>query len=189
LSVVWILFSHSCFGKTKVAQLVLDVFAEQVFVHGFLHSDPHAANAFVRPVKVGAARRPQLVLLDHGLYRTLKSEFQNNYANLWRALVLRNSSDVERYARALGAGENYKAFAFILTWRPFSSTRVGMSGGMTVEDMNEIIKEWEETDPNISRLLKGLDRGTLSAISSIFVFNCNVRSFACVAHADYSQRD
>jgi aarF domain-containing kinase len=156
---------------------VLDVFAEQVFVHGFLHSDPHGANAFIRPVKVGAELKPQLVLLDHGLYRTLKPEFQDNYANLWRALVLRNSKDVEKYARALGAGEHYKVLSLLLTWRPFNFSKVGMSGGMTQADLSKIFREFHEATPNISRMLEGVDRGTLFCTKFSFLFRYNFFSF------------
>lgn len=92
---------------------------EKVFVHGFLHSDPHAANAFVRPVQIGGRSLPQLVLLDHGLYRELSPAFRENYGRLWRALVLRNTADIEFYARALGAGDYYKIFSFILVMEFF----------------------------------------------------------------------
>ena len=93
------------FHEDQVAKLVLENFADQIFVHGFLHSDPHSANAFVRPVKINGKVEPQLVLLDHGLYRTLDENFRHNYSHLWRALVLRDSSGIEQYARELGAGD------------------------------------------------------------------------------------
>lgn len=149
------------FHEDEVARLIQDCFADQVFVHGFLHSDPHSANAFVRPTTIRGRSRPQLVLLDHGLYRTLDTKFRDNYSHLWRALVLRNSNDIEKYARALGAGDYYKVFAFILTWRPLSSKSVGLSGGVTQDDIEGVKKEWEEVDPNISKLLENLDRELL----------------------------
>ena len=159
------------FREQDVAELLLENFADQVFVHGFLHSDPHSANAFVRPVQIGSRSLPQLVLLDHGLYRELNPEFRNNYARLWRALVMRDNADIEKYARALGAGDYYKVFSFILTWRPFSSTKVGLSGGVTTADMEGVKKEWEESDPNISKLLESLDRGTFFFFFLFLILN------------------
>jgi aarF domain-containing kinase len=148
------------FHEHDVAQLLLECFADQVFLHGFLHADPHSANAFVRPVQVGRRTLPQLVLLDHGLYRELDVRFRDNYAHLWRALVLRKQDEIERYARALGAGDYYKIFSFILTFRPFAATGV-LSGKVTATDIEGARREWEEMDPNISALLKGLDRELL----------------------------
>ena len=49
-----------------------------------VHCDPHAANMLVRTDKRG---RPQLVLLDHGLYKQLSEDLRLNYAGLWQALI------------------------------------------------------------------------------------------------------
>jgi aarF domain-containing kinase len=133
---------------------------------GFLHSDPHSANAFVRPVIVNGVKRPQLVLLDHGLYRDLTPEFRDNYARLWRALVVRDSEQIEKYAKALGAGDYYKIFAFILTFRPMSNRNVGLGKKLTADDWEQVKREWEEIDPNISKLLEQLDRQLLMVLRS-----------------------
>ena len=47
----------------QVAELLVDVYAEQIFRRGILHADPHPGNLLVRP----GASGPVLVLLDHGL--------------------------------------------------------------------------------------------------------------------------
>ena len=47
----------------RVAELLVDVYAEQIFRRGILHADPHPGNLLVRPGPNG----PVLVLLDHGL--------------------------------------------------------------------------------------------------------------------------
>ena len=47
----------------KVAELLADIYAEQLFRHGIFHADPHPGNLFVQPGPEG----PVLVLLDHGL--------------------------------------------------------------------------------------------------------------------------
>ena len=63
-----------------IAQLVSQTFNEMIFMHGYVHCDPHAANLFVRVHK----GRPQLILLDHGLYRTISDQFRHDYACLWQ---------------------------------------------------------------------------------------------------------
>ena len=49
-----------------VATLIATAFSEMIFIHGFVHADPHPGNLLVRRGRDGKA---QLVLLDHGLYR------------------------------------------------------------------------------------------------------------------------
>ena len=37
----------------QVAKALMDVFAEMIFVHGFVHGDPHPGNVLVSPVDHG----------------------------------------------------------------------------------------------------------------------------------------
>jgi ubiquinone biosynthesis protein len=51
--------------RREVAELLMDVYADQMFGRGVLHADPHPGNLLVQP-------GPRLVLLDHGLTLTLE---------------------------------------------------------------------------------------------------------------------
>ena len=42
------------------------MYADMIFKFGYVHCDPHPGNVLVR--KDRATGRPQIVLLDHGLY-------------------------------------------------------------------------------------------------------------------------
>ena len=53
----------------------------------------------------GTGARPQLVLLDHGLYRTLDDEMRLSYARFWAAIVKGDRRGMEDCAAALGARE------------------------------------------------------------------------------------
>ena len=99
-----------------VATVYSDLFSKQVFKHGFVHADPHAGNVLVRvhPQRPG---KPQIVLLDHGLYRPLDDAFRVSYARLWRALIFGDEAGIKRESEAMGAGDMYKLFAAILTTR------------------------------------------------------------------------
>ncbi|XP_020525061.1 putative ABC1 protein At2g40090 isoform X3 [Amborella trichopoda] len=112
---------------TEVAKLVSQVFAEMIFKHGFVHCDPHAANMLVRPAPSGkrnilaGKKKPQLVLLDHGLYKTLDFPTRSNYAALWKALIFADVKGIKENSVKLGAGEDlYTLFAGILTMRPWN---------------------------------------------------------------------
>ncbi len=68
------------------------------------------------PTKKG---QPQLVLLDHGLYRQLDDGFRRDYCRLWQALVLGDRDGIEKFCRRLGAGSAYALLAGMLTLKPW----------------------------------------------------------------------
>ncbi|KAF3433445.1 hypothetical protein FNV43_RR24547 [Rhamnella rubrinervis] len=109
-----------------VAKLVSQAFAEMMFRHGFVHCDPHEANLLVRPLPssrktILGKRKPQLILLDHGLYKDLDFQTRTNYAALWKALVFADAKAIKENSVKLGAGEDlYALFAGILTMRPWN---------------------------------------------------------------------
>ncbi|KAG0481772.1 hypothetical protein HPP92_012240 [Vanilla planifolia] len=111
---------------SDVSRLVSQAFAEMIFRHGFVHCDPHAANMMVRPLPSGrwnifGRRKPQLILLDHGLYKNLDFTTRINYASLWKALIFADIAGIKENSVKLGAGEDlYALFAGVLTMRPWS---------------------------------------------------------------------
>jgi aarF domain-containing kinase len=54
------------FNKKTVMHDLIRAFAEQIFVSGFIHCDPHPGNIFVRPNPANK-KKHQLVILDFGL--------------------------------------------------------------------------------------------------------------------------
>ncbi|XP_028557114.1 putative ABC1 protein At2g40090 isoform X5 [Dendrobium catenatum] len=111
-----------CIYVPKVSQ----AFAEMIFRHGFVHCDPHAANMMVRPLPSGrknlfGQKKPQLILLDHGLYKNLDFATRVNYASLWKALIFADVNGIKENSVKLGAGEDlYALFAGVLTMRPWN---------------------------------------------------------------------
>jgi aarF domain-containing kinase len=77
------------------------VFHSQVFLSGFVHSDPHPANVLVRkhPKKQG---KPQLVLVDHGLYKEIDNDFRILYAHLYKSLLLADVPAIKATCEKLG---------------------------------------------------------------------------------------
>ena len=100
----------------ELAKLISETFSEMIFTHGHVHCDPHAANMLVRK---GGDGRMQLVLLDHGLYRTLSDEFRMEYAGLWRALIFADEAGIRTHSEGMNAGEAVPVFAALITQRPW----------------------------------------------------------------------
>ncbi len=63
-----------------VAQLVTDIYCEQLFLHGMFHADPHPGNLLVQP-------GPTLVMLDFGLCRQYDDTFRLRYAKMTNAML------------------------------------------------------------------------------------------------------
>ncbi|CUM63719.1 uncharacterized protein PRCAT00001303001 [Priceomyces carsonii] len=76
----------------------LKVFGRQIFVYGFIHSDPHPGNVIAR-FNNG---KQDLVILDHGLYVTLSDSFRTQYCKLWAYLSTFDREGIELIARAWG---------------------------------------------------------------------------------------
>ncbi|GMI46993.1 hypothetical protein TrCOL_g11122 [Triparma columacea] len=103
--------------REDVSSLISSIFGFQVFTSGFVHCDPHPANLLVRPnPNTGAV---QVVLLDHGLYKTLGGEFMRDYANLWTSIVMADIDMMKSTCEKFGVTEMYPLLAAIITSRPF----------------------------------------------------------------------
>ena len=77
-----------------VAELLNDVYADQIYNHHYLHADPHPGNLLVQPGENG----PRLVLLDHGLTLPLEPELVGPLERVVRALP---KGDLEAATEAL----------------------------------------------------------------------------------------
>ncbi|PIA59399.1 hypothetical protein AQUCO_00400344v1 [Aquilegia coerulea] len=155
----------------EVAKLVSEAFAEMTFKHGFIHCDPHAANMMVRPLpaskwSIFGKREPQLVLLDHGLYKELDDETRINYAALWKALVFADAKAIRENSMKLGAGDDlYALFAGILTMRPWNRVIDQAADHLVIQGNNSDRAELQmyasQYFPQISELLRRLPREIL----------------------------
>ncbi|OSX61911.1 hypothetical protein POSPLADRAFT_1070397 [Postia placenta MAD-698-R-SB12] len=90
-------------GVKTIMQTMVELFSAQIFEWGWVHCDPHPGNIIIRP-HPAHPRRPQLVLLDHGLYVRLTREFQREYATLWKGLMTLDHDVVKGVAAQWGIG-------------------------------------------------------------------------------------
>ncbi|CAJ2647212.1 unnamed protein product [Trifolium pratense] len=96
----------------KVAKSLIELFAEMLFVHGYIHGDPHPDNVLVSPEGHNGF---SLVLLDHAVYRELDEEFRKDFCQLWEALILKDSKKTMWLGEQFGAGKYSRYLPIIFT--------------------------------------------------------------------------
>lgn len=125
----------------QVSNTLSNAFNKMIFVDGYVHCDPHPGNIFIVPHHVQrtwlsyfwpfTSSNFNLVILDHGLYRTLSPRMKYNYASLWDALIRFNEVEIEDACYHLfihqeGRGkqkdgiDHHRLFASMLTGRPWA---------------------------------------------------------------------
>lgn len=109
--------------KQQLTRRLGSLYCDMIFRHGHVHCDPHPGNILVKNTDKGV----QIVLLDHGLYTHLSNEFRSNYSNLWLALIQANMESIKRYATDLGVGELYGVLACVVSGRPWSAVKRGIT--------------------------------------------------------------
>lgn len=102
----------------EVARILFTRTSEMAFDHGFVHCDPHPGNVFVRP-RPGNPSKPQVVLLDHGLYTELPDSSRIAYRKFWKAIILKDEDAVKDSCRMLGV-EDHEMFSTMFLMQSFS---------------------------------------------------------------------
>ena len=104
--------------RRETAKLISSVFNAQIFESGLVHCDPHQSNVLLRehPRKKG---KPQIVLVDHGLYKRLDPQFQQSYARLWTGIVMADIPAIKGACERLGVGKMYPLLTAMLSSRPY----------------------------------------------------------------------
>ncbi|KAL0700983.1 hypothetical protein Bca4012_057105 [Brassica carinata] len=121
-------------SPVKVAKVLVDAFAEMIFVHGFIHGDPHPGNILVsRGDKNGFS-------LDHGNCKTLDEGFRRDFCRLWEALILLDSTKIQELGTRFGVGQYAKFFPVIFTGRT-SESKSGLGKGMSIQERQKLKQE------------------------------------------------
>lgn len=136
------------------------LYSEMIFIHGFVHCDPHPGNVLVR--KCPRGNKTDIILLDHGLYQVLQPDFRIEYCRLWQALINGDMKEMEQSSRRLGAGELYPLFACVLTARSWTAVNMGISSApISHSEDVEIRTNAARYLPQISDLLNRIPRQML----------------------------
>lgn len=149
-------------SSRKISNDLTKLYAQMIFLHGFVHCDPHPGNIFVRKDET-KENGYSIILLDHGLYKELPKSFRLSYAHIWKALIDGNESKIKRYSMELGGGEAYKLFSAVLTHRSWDSM-VGARDWDRPRNPVDVMKFRDKASeylPQLAELLSKLPRPLL----------------------------
>jgi len=137
------------------------LYSEMIFVHGYVHCDPHPGNILVRKTR----NDTQLVLLDHGLYVTLTDQLRHRYSMLWLSVLNRDLEGMKRWATELGVGHMYGLLACVITAKPWSAVLKGITNKRNQSDhkaeQDELRRHVGQYFPQITELLSKVPRELL----------------------------
>ena len=76
------------FDLKKLSRIISESFVYMIYEKGFIHSDPHPGNLFVRKkIMPNGKEDLELVILDHGIYTNLTDSTRLSYTKLWRGIL------------------------------------------------------------------------------------------------------
>ncbi|KAK4189200.1 putative aarF domain-containing protein kinase 1 [Podospora australis] len=113
-------------SATDVMQTMVDLFSAQIFKFGVVHCDPHPGNMFVRRLPNG---KPELVLIDHGLYVFLSDKFRHEYAEFWKALMTFDNNKITDISESWGI-KGAELFASATLMRPYEGGEGRLQKGL-----------------------------------------------------------
>lgn len=145
-------------NTNEVSEKISKMYSEMIFVNGYVHCDPHPGNVLVKKVNNEA----QIILLDHGLYTSLTSDFRLTYSRFWLSILNADLNEIQRYGNQLGVGELFGLFACMVTGRSWDSITKGIDKKeRTSSEQDEIKADAAKYLPEISAVLNRVPRQML----------------------------
>ncbi|EGR28453.1 chaperonin, putative [Ichthyophthirius multifiliis] len=109
------------FQPKKLVQSIIEGFAEQIFISGFTHADPHPGNILIRRNPLNKSQE-QIVLLDYGLCYQTQDFFREQYCMFWKYLFLQNNQQLRNIVKQWGITDD-EAFASSQLMRPYQKNK------------------------------------------------------------------
>ena len=129
------------FDTHEIGHLCISAFSDMIFRFNNLHMDPHAGNLFVRPIP--GTNKPQLILLDHGMYMHFRDHFSEDFRDLWLAMISQDQDRIKECCKPWNMEEYSEVLAFVFTGRN-SHMNNKLGEGLTEEEMKKMREKMRE---------------------------------------------
>lgn len=108
-------------SRSEVSSCLSHIFNRMIFTPNVgIHCDPHGGNLAIRALeKPYKGHNFEIILYDHGLYRTPTTEMRRDYAKFWLALLDQDQEKLHYYAKQFAHvnDEQVPLFAAAITGR------------------------------------------------------------------------
>ena len=103
------------FDRKEIGQLCIKAFSEMIFGFHKLHMDPHSGNMLVR--NSPGTDKPQLVLIDHGMYMHFREGFNKDFQQLWLAMITQDKEKVRECCKPWHLEDSSELLMLMFTGR------------------------------------------------------------------------
>jgi aarF domain-containing kinase len=118
-------------SANDVMTTIVDLFSAQIFKFGVVHCDPHPGNIFIRRLPSG---KPEVVLIDHGLYVYMSPKFRRQYSVFWKSLMTFDNNKIAEVTKEWGINAP-DLFASATLMRPYEGGD-GSTKGHIMKDLD-----------------------------------------------------
>ena len=139
--------------RKAVARLLFDTYLRQIFLHNFVHADPHPGNLFVQPLPpVAGQDRPfRLVFVDFGMVATVPEQVRKHLREFLIGFATR---DAARLVRAYQGAGVLLPGADLARLEQIEAELMARYSGLTMKQAQQIaMSEWHSLAHEYRELL------------------------------------
>ncbi|XP_011505757.1 PREDICTED: uncharacterized aarF domain-containing protein kinase 1 [Ceratosolen solmsi marchali] len=147
----------------EISNKLGSLYSHMIFITGFVHSDPHPGNIMIRKNN----NKPEIVLLDHGLYAELSDKFRWEYSKLWLAILNSDKVAMQKHSANLGVNDMYGLLACMVSGRTWDTIINGVQKIRYSSDEKDLFqKEIPDLLPKITEVLEKVNRNMLLVLKT-----------------------
>lgn len=143
-------------SRAEVCGCLAHIFNNMIFQSGFVHCDPHHGNIAIRHLdKPKNGHNFEIILYDHGLYRTIPNQMKVDYAKFWLALIDKKQGEMKTYGKKFAKidDQQFPLFAAAITGRDFDHALSGNLETTRGKDEIDKMKEAMASDGMVLNLM------------------------------------